>query len=212
MRKIDLDSWDRKEHYEFFKSSDYAQYNIGMDIDITDFKRRTKEQGLPFSFAMPYVAAAAMNEIEAFRYRSRDGEVILHDLIHPSITYIAPGEKYFKIVNIDLEDTIEAFVSKAQKLVKEQKEYFPFTKGTKRDDLIFISSIPKISFTHLTHTITLNKDDAVPRISWGKYYEKDNRILLPFNMQVNHMFVDGDHLGKYVELLQEYLDRNNWSG
>ncbi|MCC8197428.1 MAG: hypothetical protein LIP06_02330 [Tannerellaceae bacterium] len=74
------------------------------------------------------------------------------------------------------------------------------------DDLIYITCIPWISFTHLYHTISLNKDDAVPRISWGKYYKNGDKVLLPFSVQVHHALADGIHVGKYIQKLQNYLD------
>lgn len=54
MKIIDLETWDRKEHYQFFRRAAYAHYHIGADLDITRFKSKIKAQGLPFSFAMTY--------------------------------------------------------------------------------------------------------------------------------------------------------------
>jgi chloramphenicol O-acetyltransferase len=30
--------------------------------------------------------------------------------------------------------------------------------------------------------------------------------VLPFSVQVHHALIDGFHIGKYIEKLQEYLD------
>lgn len=37
MEYIDIDSWKRKEHFNFFYRMDYPQYNVCMNIDITKF-------------------------------------------------------------------------------------------------------------------------------------------------------------------------------
>lgn len=204
MKIIDIDNWDRKEHYLFFSRADYPHYNIGTDLDITHFKSKIKEQGLAFSFALTYAVTTVMNRIEAFRYRIHKDGVIMHDSLNPSFTYLAPNKKYFKIVTIDMVEDIANFTRLAQEKALNQQEYFGDTQG--RSDLVYISSIPKVSFTHLSHTISLNKNDAFPRVSWGKYFEKDNRLMLPLNLQVHHGFVDGDHVGMYITALQEYFD------
>lgn len=66
--------------------------------------------------------------------------------------------------------------------------------------------IPWVSFTHISHTDSDKKDNATPLFDWGKYYEKDSKIFLPFSVQVHHSFVDGVHIGKMAEKLQHYLD------
>lgn len=46
----------------------------------------------------------------------------------------------------------------------------------------------------------------MPMFDWGKFYEKDGKMLMPFSVEVHHSFVDGVHLGKLAKKLQEYLD------
>lgn len=206
MEIIDMKHWDRAQHFNFFKNMDYPQYNICMNIDITNFLKKVKENKLSFYYAMIYVSMQAANEIPELRYRIRGDQVILHDRIHPSFTDISAGSELFKMVTVNLEDTMEDFVAAAREKAENQTSYFPFEELAGRDDLAYITCIPWISFTHLSHTINLKKDDAVPRISWGKYFSEGDRTLLPFSVQVHHAFADGIHVGKYVEKLQQYLD------
>jgi len=205
MQKIDLETWDRKEHYLLFQRADFAQYNIGADLDISTFKTRIKNQGLSFTWSMAYAASAAMNKIENFRYRLMNDELALYDKVHPALAYSAPDLKYFKMIMVEFKGGLRDFVLEAQKKARNQKAYFP-PELNGRADLVFMSSIPKISFTHLSHTISLNKNDAAPRLTWGKYYLRDSKLRLPFNVQAHHAFVDGDHMGAYFETLQQYLD------
>ena len=53
--------------------------------------------------------------------------------------------------------------------------------------------------------MNLKKEDAVPRVSWGKFYPSGEKVLIPFNIQVNHMFVDGIHVGRFFEFLHEEI-------
>ena len=203
---IDLASWKRAEHYQFFHNMDYPQYNICMNIDATNFMERIKIKGLPFYYAMIYGSMITLNEIEEMRYRIRKDQVVLHERIHPSFTEMSPDSDLFKIVTVNLENSMEAFIDVAKAKAESQTEHFPLSDLGGRDDLVYITCIPWISFTHLSHTINLRKDDSVPRISWGKYFKEGDKVLLPFSVQVNHALVDGIHVGRYIEKLQEYMN------
>jgi chloramphenicol O-acetyltransferase type A len=205
MKTIDLTAWKRAEHYNFFKNMDYPQYNICMNLDITRFLNGVKTKKLPFYYAMTYASTYIANEIEEFRYRIHGTQVVLHEQLHPSFTEMEQNTDLFKIVTVNMEPTMEAFIASAKQKAASQKEYFPLSEMGGRDDLIYITCIPWISFTHLSHTINLRSDDSVPRISWGKYFTDEDKVLLPFSVQVNHALADGIHVGRYIEKLQKYL-------
>lgn len=210
MQIIDTEKWKRKEHFEFFYRMDYPQYNICANIDITHFLTFTKKHKLAFYYAMIYAATKAANECENFRYRVReDKQIVLHDKLHPSFTDMQEDstDDLFKFVTLELDNSISDFVSKAKESSAQQKLYFDYDPLIGRDDFVYITCIPWISFTHLSHTISINRNDSVPRISWGKYFEQDGKTLLPFSVQVHHAFVDGIHVGQYFEKLQSYLNK-----
>ncbi len=62
------------------------------------------------------------------------------------------------------------------------------------NDIYQFSSFPWASFTHISHTESGKKDNATPMIDWGKYFIRDNKVILPFSVQVHHSFVDGVHI------------------
>ena len=39
-----------------------------------------------------------------------------------------------------------------------------------------------------------------------KYYEKDGKVMIPISVQVHHSFVDGLHIGQFVDELQKFLE------
>lgn len=184
---------------------DYPQYNICMDLDITKFLTSVKQKELPFYYAMIYATMKVANEVEEFRYRMRGEDIILHEQLHPSFTDMSAQSDLFKIVTTNYIDSLDEFIKTAEESSKNQKEFIRIDQE-RRDDLIYITCLPWISFTQITHTITLNKEDAIPRISWGKYYTTGSKTLLPFSVQVHHSFVDGIHIGKFVNSLQTYLN------
>ena len=206
MKTINLETWERKQHFEFFNRMDYPQFNICMNIDISRFLQYTKREQLPFHYAMIHSVMTVANRFDSLKYRIHNGEVVLHDMLHPSFTAMKQGNDLFSMITIDMLSDVHEFVKSARMTQDQQTDYFGLNKLIGRDDFIYITSIPWISFTHISHTITLNKNDAVPRISWGKYFTEGEKTLLPFSIQVHHAFVDGYHVGMFVEDLQNYVN------
>jgi chloramphenicol O-acetyltransferase type A len=207
MQEIDINTWKRKDHFNFFRRMDYPIYNICFDLEISGFKTFVKQNALSLNNSLIYLSTKSINEIENFRYRVKNGKIVLHDVIHPSFACMVDGSDLFKLVTVDFIDDIFDFNTMTNKEIITQKDYFPMGKLKDRDEFIFFSSIPWITFTAIDHTITFNKDDAIPRITWGKHYKKHNSIFIPYNIQVNHMFIDGYHLGIFKEKLESNIQK-----
>ena len=200
---IDLNKWKRAMHCEIFRDYVEPAFNITIELDITNFLKVVKAKSLSFTISMVYAVSKSANEIEEFRYRFLDGEVVLYDQIQTSFTYLNPETELFKVICVDIQETLDEYVTLAQKIIREQNTYFTGPLG---NDVFQCSALPWISYTHISHTNSGKKEVATPMFSWGKYYEKNHRIMLPFSIQAHHSFVDGLHAGKLADRLQNYLD------
>lgn len=203
MKFIDLNTWDRAMHYQVFRNSVQPQYCVTFELDITNFLARIRERGYSFTFAFVYAVTRCANEIDAFRCRFVDGKPAVFEKINTSFTYLNKETELFKVVNVEMQETMEDYVALAAETEKNQTEYFTAGMG---NDIYQFSAFPWVSYTHISHTDSGKKDNATPLFDWGKYYEKDGRVMLPFSVQVHHSFVDGVHIGKLAELLQDFLD------
>jgi chloramphenicol O-acetyltransferase type A len=207
MKLIDMEHWDRKTHFDYFRGMDYPMFSVCASVDVTQFLGYVKVKSLPFFHATVYAVTAAADTVVNLRYRIRDGAVLEHDRVHPSYTAMDRETGLFKYVTVDMGGDIEEFVVRARDKEQKQKGLFGDGRDEARDDLVYLSCLPWVAFTQVTHTIALNKDDSIPRITWGKYYEDGGRTLMPLSLQVNHALADGFHIGKYFEALQEFLNR-----
>ena len=172
------------------------------EADVTNFKRMVKEEGLSFTLAMVYAVCKCANHIEAFRYRFVDGQVALFNKIDTAFTYLNKNTGLFKVVNVPMLDDLKEYCELAKKTAEEQKEYFTGPLG---NDVFQCSPMPWVTYTHISHTNAGKKDNATPLFDWGKYYEKDGRIMIPISVQAHHSFVDGLHIGQFAEELQGFL-------
>lgn len=201
--EIDEKTWKRTMHCMVFRNSVEPAFCVTFELDITNFLPKVKEKNYSFTMAMIYAISKCANEIEEFRYRFLDGKVVLFDRIDTAFTYLNKETELFKVVNVPMCDSMEEYVPLALKTAEKQKEYFTGPLG---NDVFQFSPMPWVSYTHISHTNSGKKDNATPLFDWGKFYEKDGKILLPFSVQAHHSFVDGLHIGKLYELVQKYLN------
>ena len=202
-RVIDEKTWERAMHCTVFRNSVEPAFCVTFEADITNFKRKVKEQGLSFTMAMVCAVCRCANQIEAFRYRFLDGQIVLFDHIDTAFTYLNPETELFKVVNVPMIEGIREYVELATKTAQEQKEYFTDPLG---NDVFQCSPMPWVTYTHISHTNSGKKDNATPLFDWGKYYEKEGKILIPISVQAHHSFVDGLHIGQFAEQLQKFFD------
>ena len=200
---IDEKTWERAMHCMVFRNSIEPQFCVTFEADITNFKEKVKKQGLSFTMAMVYAVCKCANEIEEFRYRFLDGKIVLYDRVDTAFTYLNKSTNLFKVVNVPFIDDISEYCKLAYKTANEQREYFTGPLG---NDVFQCSPMPWVTFTHISHTNSGKKDNATPLFDWGKYYEKNGRIMISISVQAHHSFVDGIHVGQLVNGLQEYFD------
>ena len=200
---IDESTWERAMHCMVFRNSIEPAFCVTFEADITEFKKKVKEEGLSFTLAMVYAVCKCANEVEALRYRFLDGKVVLYERIDTAFTYLNKETGLFKVVSVPFIDNLPEYVALALKTAEEQQEYFTGPLG---NDVFQCSPMPWVTYTHISHTNSGKKDNATPLFDWGKYYEKDERVLIPISIQAHHSFVDGIHIGQFVDALQKFFD------
>ena len=200
---IDESKWERAMHCMVFRNSVEPAFCVTFEVDVTDFKSMVKGKGLSFTLAFVHAVCKCANEVEALRYRFLDEKIVLYDRIDTAFTYLNKDTGLFKVVNVPFVEDLEEFVRIAGKTAEEQKEYFTGPLG---NDVFQCSPMPWVTYTHISHTNSGKKDNATPLFDWGKYYEKDGKVMMPVSIQAHHSFVDGVHIGQFADALQNYLN------
>ena len=201
-RIIDEATWERAMHCMVFRNSVEPAFCVTFEADVTGVKKYVKDNHISFTLAMVYAVCKCANQIEAFRYRFVDGKVVLFDNIDTAFTYLNKKTNLFKVVNDPMMDDLREYCINAKKIADEQEVYFTGPLG---NDVFQCSPMPWVTYTHISHTNSGKKDNAIPLFDWGKYYEKDGRIMMPISVQAHHSFVDGIHIGEFVDSLEKYL-------
>lgn len=206
--KIDLQSWNRKDIFSFFENMSNPFYVVSFRQNVTKLYDFVKKNNLSFYYSLVYLCTRAVNEINAFHYVIKNGEIYRIDRRDPSFTDLRSGSENFYIVTLSAKNSIFEFNKAAKARSMNQTKFID--QDSETDTLIYFSCLPWIDITAITNERDLladdAKDDSVPRISWGKYIEKDGRKELGISIELNHRLVDGVHIGMFAEKLSNLID------
>ena len=202
MRYVEFEHPHRRKHFELFNNMDQPHFNVCAPIDIRDLRAAVVAHQLPFTATIVYLVARTANDIPEFRRRIREHKVVEHDWVHPSIT-VATESGVFGFCEITYCDDFQEFIAAAKSRMTEMAQNPSMEDDQDRDDYLFLSSFPWVSFTSISHAMHYSPSDSVPRITWGKYFETNGSTQLPLAVQAHHAVVDGSHVGKYFQRIQE---------
>ena len=201
---LDVANWSRRELFEFFIGYTNPYFNVCTQIDVTSLKQFVSERGTRTSLALHYFALRVANEIEPFRYRLKDGKVFVYDVVNGGTTVLLPNES-FTYAYFDYHRDFETFVSEMGKNVEEVRTGSGELKPTMRDDVIYHTTLPWISFTSFAHARNKGRGDSIPRIVFGKFSRQGDRLLMPLSVEVHHALMDGLHVGRYLAGFEEAM-------
>ena len=90
MTIIDKETWPRRAHNDFFTPMSDPFYTLTFPVDVTPLRAWCRGRSLPFYPAMVFAVTKAMEAVDAFHYKDRDGVIVRHDTLVPSFTDLKP--------------------------------------------------------------------------------------------------------------------------
>ena len=206
-RKIDLELWNRKEHFLFFKQMEEPFFGITATIDCTSAYENSKLLDVPFFIYYLHKTVVAVNTIEPFRYRIVDDEVHVFDRIDVSATIMRADNTFgFSLIHY-AKDLLE-FKTIAQNEIDRVQRTPGLSSLEFEPNVIHFSALPWIEFTSLSHARNFTWPDSCPKISFGKMtVAEDGKRTMPVSIHVHHGLMDGFHVGAFLTLFQQLMDQ-----
>ena len=90
MKYIDLETYPRRSHYEFFKAMAYPYVGMTANVDVTNILRATKALGGASFLGCLWVAATAANSVPELRQRIVDDQIVEYDHCNTAHTVALP--------------------------------------------------------------------------------------------------------------------------
>ena len=206
MRFIDMQTWPRREHFQAFNACANPHFSLCANLDLTAFRQAVKQSGTSFTVAMVYAISRISNGIPQFRYRIRGEAVVEHEIVHPSATILAQND-LFTFCTIEYTQDFHDFAARAAQTMAYVRAHPTLKDDPGRDDFLFMTAIPWVSFTAFVPPGHVHPAHSIPQFAWGKLFDEGKAIKMPVNVQVHHALVDGIHVGRFFEQLQDYFHR-----
>ena len=210
MHEIDIVNLPRKKTYEWFKTFENSTYGINVTMDITNLIKHVKEKKESFFIDMLYIAVMGLNSVDEMRMRIKDNKPVIYDTINPAITVMTANDT-FENVRFAYDTDFKKFYQVAKSCIDKAKYQTELDENNYNPEDIwneyYITCLPWLKFNGLTHPIPTDlSSQVVPRICWSKYYQVNDLYEITLNITVSHIFVDGLHISRAFNKIQELLD------
>lgn len=202
--KIDIENWKRKEHFNFFRSFEQPFWGVTTEIECANSYHYCKENQIPFSTYYLYKSLLAANQIPEFRQRIENGEVFEYEKISGSVTVLRENET-FGFANFNYQEDFDLFKNELKTRISSEKNNHGLKPDFNLNSLIHYSVIPLVRFSSFQHAQKMDTEHSVPKIVFGKFYKKRNRMFLPISIHVHHALCDGVHVGKFVKAFEKEM-------
>jgi chloramphenicol O-acetyltransferase type A len=203
---IDVEQWERKDHYNFFRRFEEPFFGITIEVDCTLAYKACKNSNASFFLWYLHKSLIAANETEPFRYRIEGDNVLLYDKVNASPTINRPdgtfGFSYF-----DYHLSFQLFSSKAQEEIEKVQRSTGLIPAIAGENVIHYSSVPWLKFTSISHARAYSFKDSIPKISFGKMTEVNGIRTMPVSVHAHHGLMDGYHVAQFMERFQDLMDR-----
>lgn len=200
---LDLEQYPRRAHFEYFRTMANPYVGITVEVDITDFLRGCRERNCPFFLTFLHTVSRAANAVPELRQRILGEDIVLFDHCDTSHTVLHDDGTY-SYCRLNCAKPLAEFLPEAAKAHADAKLHPTLDDGDDALSLLFISCLPWVSYTALVQPIP-TPADSNPRITWGKYFSRGDRTLLPVTLLAHHALVDGIHLSAFYEALNRCL-------
>lgn len=201
---VDIENWNRKEHYLFFKDFEEPYHGVNVNIDCSKAYSYVKEHQCSFFLFYLHCALKAANLVENFKLRIEDGKLYKYSVINAGST-IGRDNGTFGFGYFFYNPVFFNFLSDALRVQADVKARTDLERDGRMDQ-IRCSPLPWIDFTSLSHARRFSFTDTCPKVSFGQMTIKDNKRTMPLSVHVHHALVDGIHLAQFIDVFQKAMN------
>lgn len=205
-QKLNLETWNRKEHFLFFKQMEEPFFGVTISVDCTKAYEKAKELGVSFFTYYLHKTLVAVNTIEPFRYRIMDQEVYIFDRIDVSST-ILREDKTFGFSQIEYSKDLNQFAENTKNEIERIQSTPGLFTREYSENLIHFSALPWINFTCFSHARSFTWPDSCPKISFGKMMDENGKKTMAMSVHVHHGLMDGYHVGEFLTFFQDLMNQ-----
>ncbi len=212
---VDIECWERRNTYLFFKDFFNPIVAFTADVDCTSAYLQAKKRGESFFLHYLYAILQANNQIEEFRYRieqkgDEEPVVALYDHID-TLTPIRIAENgAFREVRIVYDSDFDTYYHQATQTIAALDPDAPTFNAPHCDNsergICCISALPDLRFTSVSHTLkSAGGVNQIPLINVGKMVQSNQRYTMPVAVSIHHGLADGKQIADFIACIEQQL-------
>lgn len=204
--EIDLESYPRRKHLEYFSSLQYPYAGVTSNVDVTELVQFCKQRKYSFYLVFLHIAALAADGVRELRQRIHQGKVIEYSTCPTShIELLEDGTYCYCTLHHQLK--LEEYIPYAEAAREKCRLNGSIEEDDNAVSMYFVSTLPWIHYTALIQPVA-GGEESNPRITWGKFQEDANgRLQLPVTILAHHGLVDGIHIAKFYQNLEAQIKK-----
>lgn len=205
MKILDINNWNRKKHYEHFKTLKNPYFAVTIPVEVTKGYAFSKLNNISFFVKYLHDCMKAINDISNLKYRIIEDQIIEYKTINASATIMRHNNTFaFSFVNYNENlNVFEANFLAEKERINNTDDLYPPNNGL---DCIHCSALPWFSFSGHMEPDSGSKDASVPKFAFSKTYNNNEKLMMNVAISVNHALVDGYHVGEFVTKFQNNLN------
>ena len=203
-KEIEPKDTTRAAAYALWMKAPNPMVSFFKTLDVTNLVRLCKRRHLKFNMLLDYCIGRAAAPIEEFYLLPVGDRLMRYDALSVN-TIVKNRAGELSSCDIRFSDDLAAF----------NREYLEYTSQTAercqdRDlsaDCMVIGTSAIVE-TELDGAVGMNSGIYNnPFLIWGRYRKKLFRYVLPISFQFHHAQMDGAHAGRFLENLQDEINR-----
>ena len=204
MKRIDMGSYPRREHFEHFYGMAYPYAGVTVEVDVTDLLTLCREKGYSFYLMVLHAVALAADGVEEFRRRIDQGSIVEYAECPTSHTELKPDGTY-AYCTLHHHMPLAEYLQRAEAARAAARTSGSIEEEAEVQSMYFISTLPWLHYTQLIQPVACG-EESNPRITWGKYQADQNgRMMMPLSVLVHHALADGIHIAKFYEAFNQQM-------
>ncbi len=202
---VDLETWPRAAQFHFFRTYEKPHYAVTSRLDVSRLMARKLDGISPYRSCL-YAIGAGLHAVPELCMRFRGDIVVQHDMVTLSMT-VPTDAGSFGYAYVPFKADFAEFEAQAMTLIDKVAAGGALQANSgERDDLAYLSCMPWLDYTSISNALP-GPDDCIPRVTWGKFVERDGRWDMAMTLEVHHALVDGAQVGAYFAAVQAALDQ-----
>ena len=203
-KEINPKETSRASAYDLWMSAPNPMVTFFKTLDVTNLIKLSKKKGFKFNMLMDWCIGKAASSVKEFYVLPVGDKLIQYDTI--AVNTIVKN-KDGEVSSCDI-----LFTENLDEFNKEYVEYTTITAQscTDRDlsENSMVIGTSAIIDTEIDGVVGMNSGIFNnPFMFWGKYRKKFLRFYLPVSFQFHHTQMDGAHAGRFLENLQQEINK-----